>query len=537
MFRHNKEKYNKNCQNKYGESSLQRVLTNKDIYRAIIIALIIAFLAAVSYLFILSTSEVGEIYQGETKTTIIILKKMFLENTIDNLIQELETERKIQIEHYRDVIDQRYDSFSKRNFSDDSFVLEITTDLGMNSLQQSTKAKWIVFIWQDDNEILYDSANLFKQNIPSTIEEIKPLLSHYRILHYQDKSCLFGISVDYIDSEIKEVASTKIKKPRFGNDSYIWVNEVLNYEGGENYAIRRIYPNLPETEGIYLSTDIEDIKGNLPYLMELEGVEKNGKMFFNYYFKELNNDNISEKLTYAKLYKEFDWIIAMGVQNNEIEKYIAKTNEESKAMHLSNSLKFLSMLLGMIFLLIITIIIIQQWHFKYSKKQLESDIQFDALTNAKSRRFGNEYLEKIFSEFQSNMPKPDIAIMLFDIDDFKSINDRYGHCIGDLVLKEFVLDVYKTIRNSDELFRWGGDEFVGVFYGINKENVIGLAEKILEALSSLKLEADSELIKLSISIGVSHFQDGDKSFIEALKRADQAMYQSKAEGGGKVSQL
>lgn len=59
----------------------------------------------------------------------------------------------------------------------------------------------------------------------------------------------------------------------------------------------------------------------------------------------------------------------------------------------------------------------------------------------------------------------------------------------------------------------------------------------METLSSLKLEIDSELIRLSISIGVSHFQDDDQSFTDALKRADKAMYMSKAEGGNTVKQL
>mgnify|MGYP000855916810 CR=1 FL=1 len=516
---------------------LQIMLAYESLHKTVSVALIVMLCAIISYLYLSSTNKIGEIYQNETKATVVELKKVFLKSTIDNLIQELEEDRTIQTEHYRNVIDRRYDIFKTKSFKDDNFVSEIITDLGLASENNNMSQKWTVFIWRDDNTVLYDSTNLFNKNIPSTIENIKPLLSHYRIFHYGDKACIFGISKNYIDSEIKEAAARKIKKLKFENDSYIWVNEILNYNGGENYAIRRIHPNLPDTEGMYLSTDMKDIKGNFPYLIELEGVKKDGELFFNYYFKELNSDNISEKLTYAKLYDEYDWIIAMGVQNNEIDKYIAKTNEEFKSISFSNSLKFLSLLLAMVLLFIMIIVLIEQWRLKHSKKLLVTELQFDALTNAKSRRFGNEYLEKMFNEFQSNTLKPDIAIMLFDIDNFKSINDCYGHCVGDLVLKEFVPAVYKTIRNSDELFRWGGDEFIGVFYGTNKENAFTLAEKILETLSSLKLEIDSELIRLSISIGISHFQDDDQSFTDALKRADKAMYMSKAEGGNTVKQL
>ena len=120
----------------------------------------------------------------------------------------------------------------------------------------------------------------------------------------------------------------------FEYGSYMWVNEVLSYSGGDNYAIRRVHPNLPETEGMYLSTDMEDIAGNRPYLVELEGVKRYGSLFISYHFQELNSDSVSEKLAYARLYKEFDWIIAMGIHYNEMDEYIASTNEKAQSLSL-----------------------------------------------------------------------------------------------------------------------------------------------------------------------------------------------------------
>jgi len=112
---------------------------------------------------------------------------------------------------------------------------------------------------------------------------------------------------------VKEEVAASIRNRRFSNESYIWINEVINYEGGDRYAIRRVHPNLPETEGTYLSTHAEDLAGNRPYEEELQGVKENGEHFFRYYFKKLNSEEIGEKITYAKLYKDFDWIITMGV--------------------------------------------------------------------------------------------------------------------------------------------------------------------------------------------------------------------------------
>ena len=77
-----------------------------------------------------------------------------------------------------------------------------------------------------------------------------------------------------------------IHNQKFANEGYIWVNEVKNWNGGDNYAIRRIHPNLIDTEGTYLSTNTKDIKGNTPYLTELEGVKNSGEIFSTYYLQE-----------------------------------------------------------------------------------------------------------------------------------------------------------------------------------------------------------------------------------------------------------
>ncbi|WP_144213026.1 HD domain-containing phosphohydrolase [Shewanella donghaensis] len=102
-------------------------------------------------------------------------------------------------------------------------------------------------------------------------------------------------------------------------DTYVWVNEIHNYEGGVDYATRKIHPNLPQTEGLLLSTKTPDIKGNFPYQVELEGINNQGEIFFEYYFKRQTNNEIVKKLAYAKLFKPFDWVIATGIYIDDLE--------------------------------------------------------------------------------------------------------------------------------------------------------------------------------------------------------------------------
>lgn len=110
------------------------------------------------------------------------------------------------------------------------------------------------------------------------------------------------------------------------------VNEVINYQGGKNYAIRRIHPNLNNTEGEYLSTDIKDAAGNHPYQSELKGINAKGEIFQSYYFKNLDSNKIALKYSYAKLYKPFNWIIATGIPLENLYQVSNTVNSQNNVM-------------------------------------------------------------------------------------------------------------------------------------------------------------------------------------------------------------
>lgn len=514
---------------------MQKLFTAKHLHRTTTAALIVVICLVISYFYVVSHNSIGDIYQDETQNTIIDLKKSFLKNTVDNLVHEIDVIRKIEAERYKRVVDLRYEALEHENYvTEDAFIGYLVSRFSFDSGKEGDPDYWTVFLWDNSsNTVLYDPDGLFDQDIPVSLERIKPLMLYYRVTNQGNISCLFGVSQKYVDDTVKAWAAEKIKSLKYDNDSYIWVNEVINYEGGKDYAIRRVHPNLPETEGMYLSTDMTDIKGCHPYLTELEGIKKDGELFFRYYFKELNSDRISEKLSYAKLYKDYDWIIAMGVQFNEMEKYIIQTNERSKEMAAKNTLQLLAILIIVVVFCLVLIILIEKWSFTHAQKQLESEINIDPLTNAGSRRYGTKDLMKAFNEF--NTTGSNAAIMMFDMDNFKDINDSLGHDAGDQILKEVVDIVYKTIRSTDKLIRWGGDEFVGIFYGVKEEDAACFANKVLEAVSSLKIAIGNETISSTISIGISYFKKSDDEFSDVLKRADQAMYISKAEGRNKIS--
>lgn len=164
-----------------------------------------------------------------------------------------------------------------------------------------------------------------------------------------------------------------------------------------------------------------------------------------------------------------------------------------------------------------------------------TEANIDPLTEVGGRRYGEEFLTAAFDSFRSGRVSP--AVLLFDIDGLKQINDSYGHSVGDRVLHAVAQTVEQSIRGNDVLMRWGGDEFIGIFEGLGPEYALSFARKLLRIVSGLSLPVDGDIIRPTISIGVSYFRADDSSFLDAINRADRAMYRSKAEGKNKAFEL
>jgi len=156
----------------------------------------------------------------------------------------------------------------------------------------------------------------------------------------------------------------------------------------------------------------------------------------------------------------------------------------------------------------------------------------DRLTGVYNRAKFEQELQKEIDKF-TRYDSESFALVFLDIDNFKKINDTYGHLIGDNVLKELALKVEKHLRKSDLFARWGGEEFVLILPLITLENAKKAAENIREYISSTDFE---EVGKVTCSFGVSKFKKGD-SFHSVILRADESMYEAKNSGKNRVFSL
>ena len=187
------------------------------------------------------------------------------------------------------------------------------------------------------------------------------------------------LTKDQIESESVDRIGKYIREMRLIDDGYVWVNRIVDYKGGDNYAIRQIHPNLPDTEGLWLSTNTTDIKGGRPYEEELNGIKKDGELYFDYYFKKLNSGKIAHKLSFAKLYKPYDWVVATGVYLDDVDQLIEKETEKMQQTYNRQRLRTFSIAL---FAILISIVVIVFFEKQLSRLILSYENRIKNYTNS-----------------------------------------------------------------------------------------------------------------------------------------------------------
>lgn len=163
--------------------------------------------------------------------------------------------------------------------------------------------------------------------------------------------------------------------------------------------------------------------------------------------------------------------------------------------------------------------------FKQKQKLLYAQSHEDQLTGVKNRRYLNERIKELLARYERSGEK--FALVLFDLDDFKDCNNRFGHPAGDRLLQEAAALLQRSTREQEPLTRYGGDEFVLLLPGSNFQEARETAARLRRKLEHNSFTVKGEQLTLKVSSGVAICPDDGLEIEDLLNVADQNLYRNK----------
>lgn len=491
---------------------------------------------------------------------IISEKKRNLRDVVNRTILEIEFIKSDTSREYNQICAEFSNFLSASYAWKESVINESLLNVQNKNVQGSIRENLnntISFIVYDTNKLQVvgssgdNAAEIFarKVSLNANNKELYPAIAS--VVSDEGFSIYVFVSRDTFEANVKNRIKDFVRAVRLGDDGYIWINEIINYDGGDDYAIRLVHPNLPHTEGLKLSTKMQDINGNFPYKTELDGVKLSGDLFFDYYFKKMNTGHISHKLTYAKLYKDYNWVIATGVYTDDVNDLIFKEQQYVDKAY-RDQIQIFGVFVFCIHLIAFIFLFLFERHINglissYVETIEEKEQSLRLEKNKVERAFGKlkniaylDYLtellnrrsmhERIADEYSRCLRQnSSFAIILADIDHFKIINDTHGHGCGDIVLKKLARILLENIRKEDSVSRWGGEEFLILGTSCYLDTGVLLAEKVRSAIENHEIKYNNVTLKTTMTFGVAVF-DPSKTIAEIIKEADDMLYLGKNKG-------
>ncbi|ACJ31052.1 GGDEF domain protein [Shewanella piezotolerans WP3] len=235
----------------------------------------------------------------------------------------------------------------------------------------------------------------------------------------------------------------------------------------------------------------------------------------------INNKVIDAALEHnAKLVEFENVLLANKLELKELSLKAATDKERISELKLS------------IYFLVAVVLLAAIIFLLHSRKVFKGRAQTDYLTGIANRGYtfvaGDRILEKAIKKQQL------VSVIIFDIDNFKSINDHYGHHIGDLTIQATTKRIQRWLKEQDLLGRIGGEEFLIILPDTSGEEAAAISERIRKAVASQPFQFDGIKLELTISLGIAVLHEQATTLSELVIEADQALYKAKFSGKNKV---
>ena len=237
---------------------------------------------------------------------------------------------------------------------------------------------------------------------------------------------------------------------------------------------------------------------------------------------DLNKRSISYQIAQKEVKEKIHEISLLDQKNKvlELENQIIESAAEKKQILIS--------------LLVIAVLSLVCWGAltKRAQYRLKDRAEHDELTGIFNRYYFNELASSSLKYCAKT--EQDVSLILFDLDNFKKINDTYGHTVGDWVLVKTIQTCKKLCRKNDIIGRFGGEEFTILLPGCNEKKALQLAEKYRQAIFDISTRETGYDFQISASFGICPTLTESNTLQEVIKAADQAMYNAKRSGRNQV---
>ena len=340
-----------------------------------------------------------------------------------------------------------------------------------------------------------------------------------------------------VENDSKQRLLQSIGNIRYGENGYVFV---IDYQG--NY--------LSHFKKSLVGTNNIDGKGanEFPYVRKIIQTAQQGGDFVQYIGSIMpSSGQPAQKLSYVKGITDWNWVIGTGVYIDEIESYL--TNREAIIQSRNNDelqkillLSFFATLILILVLLYISRNISRRFakfqqhigsniaELQRTKDQLHFVAHHDALTQLPNRLLLEERIAQAIELSKRNQKK--CSLMFVDFDDFKKINDLYGHSVGDDLLQAVSHKFESVLQAGDSITRFGGDEFIFCFPELKDLRAAEEKVKRIQDIFKSPFSIAGKVIHSSCSIGVTMYPDDGDAPEELISKADIVLYKSKAQQKG-----
>tara|TARA_R110002050_G_scaffold125530_16_gene245251 strand:- start:7457 stop:9937 length:2481 start_codon:yes stop_codon:yes gene_type:complete len=340
-----------------------------------------------------------------------------------------------------------------------------------------------------------------------------------------------------VENDIKARLLKRINNIHYGKNGYIFV---VDYQGNtlSDYNKKFVGTNrlkVRSEQGISIVEDI--IK-----------IAKQGEGFLNYVSPVMpSTGEPAEKISFIKGLPDWEWAIGTGTYISEIESYLTEREAYISEQNKNEFLKILFVSLFLtLFFITLSVLLSNYLARRFSlyegkinndfaelnkiKEQLQYQALHDSLTQLPNRALLDDRITQGMALSKQN--DKSLAVVFVDLDDFKKINDLYGHSIGDSLLKVLGEKFTKLLKAGESVARFGGDEFIFCFPELNSLSDAEHKVECIREIFNTDFIIDGKLISSSCSIGVAMYpNDGDKAE-DLISKADIVLYKSKLQQKG-----